>query len=148
MADDEKKIIVDEDWKKQAQKEKEILAEKEKALEKEESQQPESEQSSDGHGRGLPAADFAGLVNMFATQAMLGLGLLEIKGQGPQMNLEMAKYNIDTLGVLEEKTKGNLTEQEENVLRATLADLRMAYVKISEMAAKQAAAQQGEQKKD
>ena len=43
----------------------------------------------------------------------------------------MAKYNIDMLQTIEEKTKGNLTEQEEKVLADTLNQLRMAYVKVA-----------------
>jgi len=60
------------------------------------------------------------------------LGLLQIKGQEKrQPDLEMARYNIDMLETLEEKTKGNLTREEEIVLANTLSDLRMGYVKVA-----------------
>ena len=121
----EKKIIVDEDWKHEAQKEKEVLAAQEEA-EKEDEQQEEP-----SHGP-LPAGNFAALVSMLTTQALFALGLLQIKGQEERKpDLEMAKYNIDMLQVLEEKTKGNLTEEEETVLANTLSELRMGYVKIA-----------------
>ena len=121
----EKKIIVDEDWKQEAQKEKEILASQEEAEKKDEQQEEPS------HGP-LPEGNFAALISMLTTQALFALGLLQIKGQEERKpDLEMAKYNIDMLQVLEDKTKGNLTEVEEAVLVNTLNELRMGYVKIA-----------------
>jgi hypothetical protein len=121
----EKKIIVDEDWKQEAQKEKEILAAQEEA-EKEEKQQ---EQQARGP---LPEGNLAALISMLATQALFALGLLQIKGQEERKpDLELAKYNIDMLQVLEDKTKGNLTKEEEAVLANTLNELRMGYVKVA-----------------
>ena len=122
---EEKKIIVDEDWKQQAQKEKEILAAQEEA-EKEEAQEESKRRGP------LPKGNFAALVSMLVTQAMFALGLLQVKGQEQrEPDLEMAKYNIDMLEALQEKTKGNLTEQEEKVLENTLNEVRMAYVKVA-----------------
>ncbi len=121
----EKKIIVDEDWKAEAQREKEILVAKEKA-EKEKAQEEKP-----ARGR-LPEGNFAALVSMLTTQAFFALGLLQVKGQEKkEPDLEMAKYNIDMLETLEEKTKGNLTKEEEAVLSNTLNDLRMGYVKVA-----------------
>ena len=121
----EKKIIVDEDWKQEAQKEKEILAAQEEAEEKDKQEEEKP--------RGpLPEGNFAALISMLATQALFALGLLQVKGQEERKpDLELAKYNIDMLQVLEEKTKGNLTEEEEAVLSNTLNELRMGYVKIA-----------------
>jgi hypothetical protein len=122
----EKKIIVDEDWKQEAQKEKEILAAQEEA-EKKEKQQEEKP-----HGP-LPEGNLAALISMLTTQALFALGLLQVKGQEERKpDLELAKYNIDMLQVLEEKTKGNLTKEEETVLANTLNELRMGYVKVAE----------------
>lgn len=124
--EDEKKIIVDEDWKQQAQKEKEVLAAQEEPKEKAQNQKAR---------RGpLPEGDFAALVSMLVTQALFALGLLEVEsheGQKKEPDLEMAKYNIDMLETIEEKTKGNLSEEEKKVLESTLSQVRMAYVKIS-----------------
>jgi len=47
-------------------------------------------------------------------------------------NLELARFTIDLLGVLEAKTKGNLSEEEDRVLQKSLADLRLLYVKTAE----------------
>jgi hypothetical protein len=121
----EKKIIIDEDWKQEAQKEKEILAAQEEADKKDKQQ----EQQARGP---LPEGNFAALISMLATQALFALGLLQIKGQEERKpDLELAKYNIDMLGVLEEKTRGNLSKEEEIVLANTLNELRMGYVKVA-----------------
>jgi len=133
MAEEEKKIIVDEDWKQEAQREKEILAKQEEA-EEAESQEKKKEQQEEPQARGpLPEGNLAALISMLATQALFSLGLLQVKGQEEEKkpDLELAKYNIDMLEVLEEKTKGNLTEEEERVLSTTLSELRMGYVRVA-----------------
>ena len=120
----EKKIIVDEDWKQEAQKEKEVLAAQEEAEKK--------EQAEDRPRGPLPEGNFAALVSMLTTQALFALGLLRVKGQEErEPDLELAKYNIDMLETLQEKTKGNLAEEEEKVLANTLNELRMGYVKVA-----------------
>lgn len=128
----EKKIIIDEDWKKQAQQEKEVLAAKEKA-EKEKQQATETEMDEEqGPSGPLPPGDLASLINMLTTQALFAMGVLRVKGQDErEPDLEMARYNIDMLETLEEKTKGNLTAEEAQVLKNTLNELRMGYVQIA-----------------
>ena len=122
--EEEKKIIIDEDWKQQAQKEKEVLAAQEKAEVEEAGEQKAA--------RGpLPKGDFAALVSMLVTQTMFALGLVKIEGQDKEPDLEIARYNIDMLETLQEKTKGNLSEAEQKVLDSTVNEVRMAYVKIA-----------------
>jgi len=122
---EEKKIIIDEDWKQQAKREKEILAAKEEAK-KEKTEEQEAQRGP------LPQGNFAALVSMLVTQALFSLGLVQMKGQGErEPDLEMAKYNIDMLETLEEKTRGNLSEEEKKVLENTLDQVRMAYVKVA-----------------
>ena len=118
---DEKKIIVDEDWKAEAQKEKEKLA----AKEEKDEQQPKR--------RGpLPKGDLAALISTLTTQAFFSMGAFKVEGQDDrEPDLELAKYNIDMLETLEEKTKGNLSEDEAKVLAETLNQVRMAYVKMA-----------------
>lgn len=131
MADDqEKKLIIDDDWKEEAKREKEILAAKEK-------EDKEKKDEAETHGRSgpLPPAELSGLVSMLATQAFFALGLVrtqEEQEQEKEPDLEMAKFNIDLLGMLEEKTKGNLTDQEAKLLKETLSQLRMAFVQLSQ----------------
>jgi hypothetical protein len=132
---EDKKIIIDEDWKQQAQREKEILAEQEKAeQEKAEKEKAEKEKTPrDKSRRGsLPKGDFAALISMLVTQALFALGLLQVEGQEEkEPNLELAKYSIDMLETIEKKTKGNLTEEEKKVLENTLGQVRIAYVKVA-----------------
>ena len=127
MADEEKneepKIIVDEDWKHQAQKEKEKTVKQEKTENRKEKPQ---------HGQ-LHKGDFPTLVSMLVSQTLFALGLLHPKDEQPQLNLELAKFNIDLLDVLAEKTKGNLSDEEKQMLESSVDELRMAYVKIAEI---------------
>ncbi len=129
MADkdnDEKKIIIDEDWKEQAQKEIEELAQE---AETEKDTKEEQEQAK----KELPAADFSGLVSMLTTQAFFALGLIRTEEDKDQpADLQLAKYNIDMLEIIEQKSKGNLSEEEEKLLSGALHQLRMSFVKISQ----------------
>lgn len=112
---DAPKIHIDDDWKSEAAREKEKLAETvEKHTE-----------------RTLPKADFIGLVNLLAMQAMVGLGgFAGPGGQEIPPNLEMAKHHIDLLDVLDRKTQGNLDPDEKRLMDTTLHQLRMAYVEM------------------
>lgn len=124
----EKKIIIDEDWKKQAQQEKEVLKAKEKA----EKEKKAAEEPAAGRSGPLPQGDLAGLINMLATQALFAMGVLRVQDQEErEPDLEMARYNIDMLQALEAKTKGNLTPEEEAVLKNTLSELRMGFVQLA-----------------
>ena len=121
---DEKKIFIDEDWKQQAKKEKEVLAADEDA------QKQEAEEGG-RHGV-LPEGDFAALVSMLFTQTLFSLGFIQVKGQEKRApDLALAKYNIDMLGTLEAKTKGNLNEEELQAITSALGELRMVYVKVA-----------------
>ena len=63
--------------------------------------------------------------------AMLQLGLMHEQGGQPRIDLIGARQTIDTLGLLQEKTKGNLTSAESNFLQNCLYELRMAYVEVT-----------------
>jgi hypothetical protein len=63
--------------------------------------------------------------------AMLQLGLMREENAQPQIDIIGARQTIDTLGLLSEKTKGNLTAAEENFLQNCLYELRMAYVEVT-----------------
>lgn len=81
---------------------------------------------------GLPEASFLGLVNMLAVEAAMHLGLLRTAGEEPPpVDLESGRHLIDMLGMLQTKTRGNLTEEEDELLENVLADLRMQFVAIS-----------------
>ena len=84
-----------------------------------------------GRERAIPEANCATLVNSLMTQVLLYLGELAPRGVEPQVNLDMAKFNIDLLGVLEEKTRGNLTPDEQKLLDTALYETRMRYVQVA-----------------
>jgi len=133
MADEEKKIIIDEDWKREAQQEKEKLAAKEA-----EEKKKEAAEGPKRGPRGLPRGDLAGLISMLTTQALFALGLIQVKGEEDrEPDLELARYNIDMLEAVEQRTKGNLTPEEQELLKNTLSDLRMGYVSITNQLASQ-----------
>lgn len=114
---DSKKIIIDEDWKEEAQREKETLAEAMEAEKKQKQRAP------------LGEASFAMLLSGLATQAMMALGDMPSPFTGKmEPNLDEAKFHIDLLEILEQKTKGNLTEPEAQMFEGLLYELRMRYV--------------------
>lgn len=80
----------------------------------------------------LPEASFLSLANMLAVEAAMHLGLIQNPGEeAPPADLEAARHLIDMLGMLQSKTRGNLTGEEDNLLENILADLRMQFVAIS-----------------
>ena len=152
MAEEKPSLHVDTDWKKQAQEEKRRLAEKAK-------QEPPKPAASAGvmaapadprggtpagaapagarAGRGargqreLPPASIATLANSLMTQAMYYLGDLAYQGGDPVTNLDMAKHQIDTLTVLEEKTGSNLTDEERAAVDRALFETRSRFVSVA-----------------
>ena len=106
---------VDEGWKEEVRREKERLR----------SEEPP------GRERKLPEATFIALIQQLATQALLQMGLAAPQGQQPRLDLQGAKYAIDILQVLQQKTKGNLTPEETKALAAILADLRAGFVEVA-----------------
>ena len=86
--------------------------------------------AKEGKGRStLGVPRFLDLVQSLQMGAMAGLGMLQgPDGKRPPVDLPGAKDAIDLLGILQEKTKGNLTKEEEEVLREGLYHLRMGYM--------------------
>ena len=77
----------------------------------------------------IPPASFDLLVMTHASQAMLAMGFMPDPTTGEIVkNLKLAGHHVDMLGILEEKTKGNLTEAEAAMLENSLHQLRMAFV--------------------
>jgi hypothetical protein len=86
----------------------------------------------------LPPPTFEFLVMSIATQAQMNLGLFHFGDEkdAPEPDLEMAKHSIDLLGVIQEKTKGNLALEEERLLNNSLTELRFRFVQASSVLAK------------
>ena len=80
----------------------------------------------------MPPPTFEVLLSSFVTQALFALGAIPDPQTGqPMLSLELAKHQIDMLGVLETKTQGNLTEEETKLLSGALYELRDRYVQVA-----------------
>jgi hypothetical protein len=121
--DQEKKIIIDEDWKTKAQKEKEVLKAKENI------EKGHKEEDAEQAQQPLPQGDFSAIVSLLATQALFAMGLVTAENdKEPKKDLQLAKFHIDMLEALEQKTKGNLSVQEQKLLTSVMSRLRMGFV--------------------
>ncbi len=87
-----------------------------------------------------PAMSFEQLVQSIYMTSMMQLGAATHEGQQPQVDILGARQSIDMLGVLAEKTKGNLTPEENRLLDSALFELRMAFLEITQALARSAAA--------
>jgi hypothetical protein len=103
-----------------------------------EEDQPEPEKTQDipsregkvnSDSKTLPEIDFSTFILSLASSIQINLGLMAHPMAGKaQVNLVAAKQTIDILGMLEAKTKNNLTSEEEAILKQVLFELRMQYV--------------------
>lgn len=120
------KIQIDNDWKAEAQAEKERLSAAEKKVEEK------------AQERQIPEANFRGLLGILASQALMGLGMhQDPSGKGVMVDLEGAKFAIDLLEVIKEKTEGNLNEEEGTEIKQLLQELQARFVQIAELVAAQ-----------
>ena len=125
------KIIVDEDWKSKVEAEKEALKQGAPPAEEDKSLGTAPSHSETPSAEQLPAATFEVLVSMLATQASIELGQgAEPQAEHAKEHFAIGKHFIDLLGVVEEKTKGNLSPDEAKMIDAVLHDLRMAYIRL------------------
>ena len=109
---------VDENWKQKVDIEKES--------------QPDTLDTSDNQSPQMPPVDFNLFISTLGMQALMALGELEnpVTNQ-KQKELPQAKYLIDTIAMIGEKTKGNLSEQEAATVDQMLYQLRIKYVELS-----------------
>jgi hypothetical protein len=135
---DKPKIIIDEDWKSQVEAEKEAArtsaASETNSAESAEpsgSSKPASKTTEPTEGP-LPPASLTFLFTTIATQAMIALGQVPNPITGKtELRPQQAKHYIDTLSMLEEKTKNNRTPEESTLLTEILHQLRLAYVMLN-----------------
>ncbi len=114
-AGDEKKV--DEEWKEQTRIEKDRLGKKK-----------DTDRDANA-SKTMPTASFQTLVTTFTTQALIGLGVAPSPVDNEKtVDLDNAKFGIDMLQTIQDKTKGNLTEVEEKYIIAVLYDLRLRFV--------------------
>ena len=91
----------------------------------------------------MPEMTFDRLIQSVYMQAILQLGGGAEPGQTPQIDLLGARQSIDMLAVLADKTKGNLSTQEDQLLQSALFEARMGFLEMTQLLARQAAAKQG-----
>ena len=85
----------------------------------------------------LPPVSFEFLTESLRMQAEMQLGLMRAgSGEEPAADLELARHTIDLMALLQEKTKGNLTMEEQRLLENSLTLLRFRYVQVMEEAKK------------
>ena len=124
---DKPKLIIDSDWKAQAQAEKEKLTQQE--------QQRAAEQGDRGDAEGMPPADFRTLVGMLATQALMYMGAIPDEQGRAMVALDVAAHYTDLLQTLADKTKGNLSKDEDEELKEVVRELRARFVQLTGMVA-------------
>ncbi|MGD0786616.1 MAG: DUF1844 domain-containing protein [Terracidiphilus sp.] len=86
----------------------------------------------------LPSIGFEQLVQQFYVSAMIQMGAGAQEGQRPRVDILGARTTIDLLGVLADKTRGNLNEAEDRTLQTVLFELRMAFLELTSMITAQA----------
>lgn len=111
---------VDNDFKEQARKEKDQLAGK-----------MENAASADDETPEIPKPSFELIIQQMAVPALMAMGIIESPDGQRNRDLDVAKLYIDTLGILEQKTKGNLTADEKQMLDMALYEVRMQFVNAS-----------------
>jgi hypothetical protein len=98
----------------------------------------------------LPPASFVFLVESILMQTQMHLGLMHFgeKDEESEPNLALARHSIDLLGMLQEKTRGNLTPEEQRLIENGLTELRFRFVQVSEDLEKRRAPAATSEKKD
>ena len=97
---------------------------------KDKTERKTDETKSDSQETQMPEINFATFIFSLNSSALVHLGIIEDPATSTKSkNIAMAKQTIDILAILQEKTHGNLTKDEENMLKSMLYDLRILYVK-------------------
>jgi hypothetical protein len=105
-------------------------SEPEEKVEKKAEKEEEAEREEEIRRHPLPEVNFNSLIFSLSSSALFHLGEIQDPKTGERKtDLPLAKHTIDTIAMLREKTKGNLTEEEKKFLESVLTDLRWHYVK-------------------
>ncbi|MFH1093245.1 MAG: DUF1844 domain-containing protein [Candidatus Omnitrophota bacterium] len=120
---------VDESWKEKVAKEQKTSAHEDVANK---TQASEKDINKEDDNFEMPPVDFNLFISSLGMQALMALGEIENPmTEKKDLQLPQAKYLIDTLEMLQNKTKGNLDTQEANVIETMLYELRMKYITLS-----------------
>jgi hypothetical protein len=128
---DRRKVSMDEPAEETVSEERKEKPEEKEASAKAKFDEASRQEQSKGRFP-LPAVAFSTFIFSLSSSALVHLGEIpEPNTQEKQLDLLMAKQIIDTLGMLEEKTRGNLDSDEERLLKSVLYDLRLRFVQKS-----------------
>jgi len=129
----DKKIIIDEDWKSQVEAEREAAKQPEQAGAADATSGAPGGAAETQQPMAWPEPSLTLLVTTLATQAMAAMGLMGYPDGGQsKTDMPQAKHFVDTIGLLQEKTRGNCTAEETALLEGALHELRMAYLAVQE----------------
>jgi hypothetical protein len=129
MAEAEDKGFVFKDRRKLSQEDEEPVKE---AKPREEPAQTQEKKTDDRAYPPLPEVNFSTFIVSLSTEILFHLGEIAHPGTGERRkDLVLAKHAIDTLAMMQEKTKGNLIEEEQKLLESMLYDLRMCFIRAS-----------------
>jgi hypothetical protein len=124
MTDENMKKKVDDDWKQKAEADKQKLAEESKTA------GPQGKLPDEAAE--LPKPDFTMYISSLSAQVLISLGQIDNPiSQKVEIDLPMARYLIDLLLLLKEKTKGNLTKDEDDNFNNIIHGLQLLYVRVS-----------------
>jgi hypothetical protein len=135
---DEKKIIIDEDWKTQVQAEKDAASKHSAGAEviSPTGSQPDTARA-EAADPPMPPASFEMLISSLASEALVALGQIPHPATGKaEMQRNHAQYLIDMLDVLRQKSKGNLTPDEQQLMDDILHQMRMVFIAVANQPAK------------
>ena len=135
MPDKKDFVIKDKRMFAEGDEDQPIKEETEKPLDDATSEESESAEAQEQEAEDyqLPEINFATFIFSLNHSVLVHLGVMDDPSTGKKVkNLPIAKQTIDILGMIEEKTKGNLEEDEEKMLKNILYDLRMIYIKEKE----------------
>lgn len=124
----DRKKEVDESWKQAVAAEKEKIKDPAASEPSGNSQPAHEHEGEEGHE--IPDVDFASFVSSLAFQALIFLGEIPNPMDENQVsqNLPQAKYIIDTLVMFRDKTKGNLSKEEDEVINVSIYELQVKYI--------------------
>lgn len=88
-----------------------------------------------------PEMSFEKVIESFYMSALIQMGALRAEGEETRVDIIGARQTIDSLTILQEKTKGNLTDKEQTMLQNVLFELRMAWIELTNAIAKRATEQ-------
>ena len=111
-----------------------------------ENAEPEPDEHGESHAA-LPPADFGFLVYSLRLQAELSLGLFPVE-EKQTPDFALARHHIDLLAMLQEKTRGNLTLEEQRALDNSVTELRFRFVQARDQEARQQESQKQEARQE